>query len=235
MEKIELEAQPRTAMGSGGARRLRRQGSVPSVLYGHGDPISISVNAKTLDKILKGSSKNILITLKMAGLADETTIIRDIQRNPVTRAISHTDFQRISLTEKITAEVHLELVGASEAVKAGGLLMQMLRSIEVECIATDIPANIQVDISGLKEFGDSVHAAALVMPAGVELVTDPEITIVTVQPPAAEEVAPAAPAEGAAAGAEPEVIAKGKEDKAEGAAGAGAAAGAKKEAAPPKK
>lgn len=226
MNKIDLEAKPRTAAGTGAARRLRRQGMVPSVVYGHGDAIAITVDAKTLERAIKTAGGNLIVALKMQNQDDATTIIRDIQRHPITRNIAHADFQRVSMTEKITTEVHLELTGLSEAVKAGGLLMQMRRSIEVECLLTDIPSNILVDISSLKEFGDSIHASDLKIPAGVELVTEGEVTLVTVQPPVAEEVAPAA-VEGVTA-AEPEVIAKGKEEK----AGAPAAGG---EAAKPKK
>ncbi|MEK8022606.1 MAG: 50S ribosomal protein L25 [Candidatus Hydrogenedentota bacterium] len=213
MDKFELKAEPRTSLGSGSSRRYRRQGKVPAVLYGHGAPHSLLVDSKTLDKALHTSAgRNVFLSLVISGAAEETAIIRDIQRHPVSRAIAHADFQRVSLTEKIITTVHLEFTGSSEAVKAGGILIQMVREVEIEASPMDMPSHLTVDVSVLKEIGDSIHAAALAIPSGVRLVTQEDVTIATVQPPAAEEVAPVADAAAVAGAAEPEVIGKGKEE-----------------------
>lgn len=215
MDKVELIVEPRTSLGSGAARRFRRDGKVPAVLYGHGAPHSLLVDAKDLDKALHtAAGRNVFLSLKIKGLSDETAIIRDIQRHGLSRAITHADFQRVSLTEKIITTVHLEFTGSSEAVKAGGVLITMLREVEIEATPMDMPTHIAVDVSVLKAIGDSIHAAALVMPPGVRLVTHSDVTIATAQPPAAEEVAPAPEAAAAGTAAEPEVIGKGKEETA---------------------
>jgi large subunit ribosomal protein L25 len=215
MERVELSAQPRTSHGSGASRRFRRQGQVPAVVYGQGEPVSILVERRSLDKALRtAAGSNVIITLKLEGRGDDTAIVRDIQRESLTKAIQHADFQRISLTDRIVASVPIELSGAAPAIKEGGILMQAVREIEVRCLPLEIPAHIIVDISKLANINDLIHAAELTMPEGVELVTSGDVAIVSIAPPEAEEVAAPAPGEvAAAAGAEPEVIAKGKEEK----------------------
>ncbi len=221
MQKVDLAAQPRTSKGSGAARRHRREGLVPSVLYGHGEAASILVESRSLEKILKSKSgRNVILNLKLSG-QDETAIIRDLQRHAVSRAMLHVDFQRISLTERIVTAVSVEVTGTSEAIVAGGILMVLMHTVEVESLPLEIPEKLVIDISGIKSIGDVLHASDLKMPEGVTLKTLPEAPIVTVTPPEKEEAPPAeAPVEGEAAAAEPEVIAKGKEKEGEGAEGA---------------
>jgi large subunit ribosomal protein L25 len=224
MERVELTARPRTSLGSGAARRFRRQGQVPAVVYGHGEPASILVDGRSLDKALRTKAgTNVIITLKLEGAGDDTAIVRDIQRQSLTKAIEHADFLRISLTDKIVASVPIEISGTAPAIKEGGILMQAIREIEVRCLPLEIPAHIVVDVTKLANIHDLIHASELTMPQGVELVTSGDVAVVSIAPPEAEEVA--APAAGeaaagaAAAAAEPEVIAKGKEEKGDEKAG----------------
>lgn len=229
MKRYDLPAEPRTSLGSGAARRYRRAGQVPAVLYGHGEPRPILVEARGIDKALRtGAGSNVVIGLKLEG-AEELAIVRDLQRQSLTRAITHIDFQRVLLTEKITTTVPLEISGIAPALKEGGILMQMIREVEVEALPLSIPDRIAVDVTKLAAIGDSVHVGELTMPEGVEMVTGADVTVVTIAAPAAEEAPAAAEAgaEGAAAAgttAEPEVIAKGKEDKKDEGAAKGAPA-----------
>ena len=187
MEKIELTVLERTSLGSGASGRYRRQGKIPAILYGHGDPKSLLVDELSIGKILKKhGGKNAILSLKV-GSEEETAIIRDIQRASISRKMLHIDFQRISLTERITANIPIEIIGASEAVKEGGILITMMHLIEVECLPMEIPDSIKADISVLKAIGDSIHASQLLLPEGVILKTSPTAAVVTVQPPEEED------------------------------------------------
>ena len=211
MEQVEIEAEKRTSKGSPAARRYRRQGKVPAILYGQGDPLSINVDGRALGKLINtGGAANAVWTLKIDGHGDEPAIIRDIQRNPVTRALNHIDFLRIVLTEKITTTVPVELVGESPAVKLGGNLLRLMRQLEVRALPLQIPSSIKIDMTKLENVGDSVHVSDITFTDDVEIITAPEITILAVQAPRVEEVE--TPAEGEeAAAAQPEVVGKEKD------------------------
>lgn len=224
MEKFSLNAEVRKSLGTGAANRYRRQGQVPGIIYGHGDPVSVVVGARELHKALHThAGTNVVITLQMAGANEETVIVRDLQRHPLSRNYMHIDFFRIKLTEKIETKVHIEILGVAPAIKAGGILIEMTREVEIRALPLEIPDSIKVDISKLEKIGDSIHVSSLALPAGVEMVTPGDVTIVSIAAPQAEEAAPA-PTEAAVAGAaaEPEVVGKGKDEKAEGAEGAAA-------------
>lgn len=218
MAITSLKGNRRAGVGKSATRKLRAQGVVPAVYYGRGeDPIVLTVNAKEIDTLLHaGGSTNVIVDLQVEGDAgvDRKALIREIQRDPVLGSILHLDFQHISLTEKITVEVPIELTGLPIGVKdGGGILEHLLREVEVECLPTDIPSAITADVSALN-IGDSLHVSDL-SAAGVEILTDRERTIATVVPPTVLEEAK--PAEEAVA-AEPELIAKEKkeEESAEG-------------------
>lgn len=209
MEMIEFAAEPRVSLGSGAARRFRRSGSVPAVLYGKGSPVPILVDGRALEKVTtKGAGRNLIFKIAVREGAEETAIIRNIQRNPVSRKVSHVDFLRILLTEKITTNVHIELTGASEAVKLGAILMSLTREIQVRALPLDIPEKITADISVLGAIGDSLHVSDLKVPSNIEIVTAGSVTLAAVQAPQAEEAptaaatAEATAAEGAVATAE---------------------------------
>ena len=235
---ITLQAEKRTPDTKGAIKTMRRQGRVPAVAYGaHESPLAVSVDEKSLQSVLHSErGRNALMTLKVA---DETypVLIKEIQRDAITRAILHVDFHRISLKQKIEASVPVHVKGEAPGVKlSGGVLEHIIRDIRVRCLPADIPPSLDVDVSTL-QIGQSIRVKELAAPAAVEVLLDPESMIVNVVAPTVlEEPTVAAAAE--TPSTEPEVIKKGKvEEGEEGAAapapGAKPAAGAEKKAAAP--
>jgi len=218
MAIVNLKSERRSGVGKGVARKLRAAGSIPAVYYGRGEaPIPLSMNAKEVEGMLHGAAAaNVIVDLKVAGeaVADRKALIREIQRDPVGGHILHIDLQHISLTERIVVEVPVELVGTPTGVKdGGGILEHLLRTVEVECLPTDIPNRLEVDVS-LLNIGDTLHVSDI-KAERVTIKTEAERAIATVVPPTIlEEVAPAA-AEGVV---EPELVKKkeGEEEEAEG-------------------
>ena len=168
MAIVSLEAAHRSDKGKGVARKLRAGGRVPGVYYGRGeDSIALTVALKDLHTVLDAADgSNVIVDLKLTGAAakDRKALIREIQRDPVAGTVLHLDLQHISLTERITVEVPIVLLGTPNGVKeGGGILEHLLREVEVECLPTDIPSKLEVDVSGL-EIGDSLHVDALTIP-----------------------------------------------------------------------
>ncbi|HEU4725009.1 MAG TPA: 50S ribosomal protein L25 [Candidatus Eisenbacteria bacterium] len=215
MAIVTLKSTRRDGVGKGVARRLREAGSVPAIYYGRGEaPVAISVHAKELETLLHGASgSNVIVDLKVEGAdaADRKAILREVQRHPVRGTILHVDLQHISLSERITVEVPVVLVGVPTGVKdGGGILEHILREVEVECLPTDIPEKFTVDVSHLN-IGDSVHVSDINF-GNVEVLTETDRSVATVVPPTVlEEVKPA---EGAPA--EPELVKKEKGSDEEG-------------------
>jgi len=215
MAIVILKSTRRDGVGKGVARRLRQVGDVPAIYYGRGEtPVALSIHAKTLESLLHGAAgSNVIVDLHVAGAAagDRKAILREIQRHPVRGTILHVDLQHISLSERITVEVPVVLVGTPTGVKdGGGILEHLLREVEVECLPTDIPEKLTVDVSHLN-IGESVHVSDLVI-GNVEMRTEAERTVATVVPPTVlEEVKPAE-----AAQAEPELVKKEKGSEEEG-------------------
>lgn len=210
MEELILEAKTRDITGKQ-VRRLRREGWVPAVMYGHETkPLNLKVEARPLQHLLQEAGGSRLITLRVEGSADPHMVLaREIQRNPITRDLLHVDFYEVVMTEKITAEVPIELRGESPIVKKGqGLLFQGLDTIEVECLPSDLIPEIVVDLSLLTEVDQAIMVKDLQLGSAIEILTEPEEIVVKILPVEKEEieevVAEAAPAE-------VEVIGKGKE------------------------
>jgi large subunit ribosomal protein L25 len=206
MSEATLTADPRTDLGSRPAGRYRREGLVPAVVYGLGsDPLSVTVNARELQRILGGASgANTLITLRVDG-GDQLTLARQIHRHPVKGTLMHVDFVRVRADQTISAEVPIHLEGEAEGAKRGGMLEQALFAITIEALPGAIPQSIEHDISGL-ELGDQVFVRDLAIPAGVTLMTDGDEIVVQITQPrgmeeAAGEGAEAAEGEAGAAGA----------------------------------
>ena len=220
MAIVALEATPRTDTGKGVARKLRAGGRVPGVYYGRGeDSIALTVALKDLHSVLDSADgSNVTVDLKLqgGGAKDMKALIREIQRDPVAGVILHLDLQHISLTERITVEVPIVLIGVPTGVKdGGGILEHLLREVEVECLPTDIPAKLEIDVSNLA-IGDSLHVSDLKVERA-EILTEADRAIAAVVPPTIlEEVAPTE--EGAAA--EPEVIGAKKDEEGEAEEGA---------------
>ena len=218
MAIVNLKSERRSGVGKGAARKLRAAGNIPGVYYGRGEePIALAMNAKEVEGMLHGAAAaNVIVDLHVAGAAaaDRKALIREIQRDPVGGHILHIDLQHISLTERIVVEVPVELVGTPTGVKdGGGILEHLLRTVEVECLPTDIPNRLEVDVT-LLAIGDTLHVSDI-KAERVTIKTEAERAIATVVPPTIlEEVAPAA----AEAVAEPELVKKkeGEEAEAEG-------------------
>ncbi|HMI30141.1 MAG TPA: 50S ribosomal protein L25 [Candidatus Limnocylindrales bacterium] len=213
MAIVSLEAEHRTDVGKGVARKLRAGGRVPGVYYGRGeDSIPLTISLKDLASVLEAADgSNVIVDLRLSGDSpkDRKALIREIQRDPVAGLILHLDLQHISLTERITVEVPIVLIGTPIGVKeGGGILEHLLREVEVECLPTDIPSKLEIDVS-LLQIGDSLHVSDL-KAERAEILTEAERAIASVVPPTVlEEVKPAE--EGAVA--EPELIATGKKDE----------------------
>jgi large subunit ribosomal protein L25 len=221
-EKSVLEAQPRTPGNKNDARRVRRSGKVPGVVYGAGKAaLSVSLDPRQVTRILNSQTgHNTIFELAVAGERAQAMIV-DWQYEPVKGALLHIDLKRIAMDQKLTVEVPIVLKGEAVGVKQqGGILEQMLREVEIECLPGDIPNSIEADVSELV-FGKVLRVADLPHSDKIKFITDenqPVVHITTVK----EEVA-ATPetlaAEAGAAPAEPEVIKKGKQE-AEGEEGA---------------
>jgi large subunit ribosomal protein L25 len=212
-----LKGARRSGIGKGVARKLRQTGSIPAVYYGRGeDPIVLTVVVKELeDVILKAEGSNVIVDLKVDGdgSGDRKALIREIQRDPVGGHILHLDLQHISLTERITVEVPIVLTGIPIGVKdGGGILEHLLREVEVECLPTDIPSRLEIDVSALN-IGDSLHVSDLKTEKAT-ILTEGERPIAAVVPPTVLEEAK--PAEEGEAAAEPELVKEKKETEESG-------------------
>ena len=185
MPEVRLSAEPRTEFGKGGARRTRRAGKIPAVIYGHGaDPRHISIPAREFAQALKHGGMNVLLTLDVNG-ADQLAIPKAIQRHPIKGIFEHVDLLAVRRGEKVTIDVPLQIVG--EVVR-GGLLAQENTTVSIEAEATNLPSGIEVNIEGV-EIGSHITAADLALPAGATLAGDPDQVLLLIQEaPSAEEL-----------------------------------------------
>jgi len=219
MAIVSFNATARDQAGKGAARTLRSKGFIPAVIYGHGrDPLSLSLNARDLDKLLGHIQAESTVIEVSVGGTTAKTLIREIQRHPIKRQILHVDFQALVAGEKVTVSIPIVLEGIPEGVRlGGGVLDQTLRELEIEVDPSSIPDHIEFDVTNMV-IGDSVHVSDLKMPDGVEVLDDPETSVAVLAAPRAviEETAATEPVEGAEGVAEPEVIGKGPGDEEEG-------------------
>ncbi len=218
---IQIKAHPRNVSGTVEAKKARNAGLVPAVIYGrHLDkPQNLQLNARELKAALgKTTGEHVLVDLEIVGGDKTLALIQDVQHHTLKRHIMHVDFHALRADEKMHTTVPVIAFGEASGVKnLGGILEQLLRTIEVECLPKDLPDSIVVDVTAL-EIGDAIHIKDLPLPTGVTALGNPDTSVLHITAPTVEEVA-APSAEGAAA-TEPEVI---KEKKPE--AGAEAAAG----------
>ncbi|HLV95005.1 MAG TPA: 50S ribosomal protein L25 [Candidatus Acidoferrales bacterium] len=234
MQTFTVEGKIREERGKNPARRARRAGEVPAVLYGaKKEPIVLSVNAKQLSRILRSESgHNTIFTVKVADGSEERAILKDWQVDPVSGTLLHADLLRIAMDVRMRVKVPVHTFGDPQGVKLqGGVFETVTREVEIECLPTDIPEEIRVDVTEML-IGKQLRAADLPLdPAKMKLVTDPQRVIAHVVMLKKEEEP--APGEAAVATetapAEPEVIKKGKkEEEGEGEAAAEAAPKAEK-------
>ncbi len=242
--KFDLTVAVREQAGKGAARSMRRAGKIPSVLYGQGECLLLTLNPDHLVKILKShAGSTALISLTVEGgksKPNRTALLRDYQVDPVTGAILHADLFEISMTKPIRVKVPIKVVGSIPAgVKEGGVLHHNMRDVHVECLPAALPDQIEVDASSLT-IGSGIHVKEIGAREGIRFLDEPDQMVVSVAAPMSDAKLEALLTSGAGAPSEPEVVAKGKEAGAEGAeaAKAGAAApagdakgGEKKEAA----
>ena len=183
METVKLVVQRRHQAGKGVARRLRRNGQLPAVVYGHGTTVTIALDEKDLLSIQQSEAgENTILDLMIEGETPEScqAILREVQMDPIRRAPLHADFYRVDMSQALTVTVPLAFINEPHSVLqiANAVLTHLSREIEVACLPGDIPDEIAVDLSSLQP-GDTVKAGALVLPPGVTLVTDAEEVIVT--------------------------------------------------------
>lgn len=177
MSEVRLNAELRTEFGKGGARRTRRAGKIPAVIYGHGaDPRHVSLPAREFTNAIKHGGSNVLLTLDIEGSA-QLAIPKAIQRDPIKGVFEHVDLLAVRLGEKVTIDVRLTIVGE---LARGALLGQEATSVSVEAEATHLPTEVEVDITGL-EIGAQVKASDLGLPTGTTLAGDPEHVLLLIQ------------------------------------------------------
>lgn len=212
MRRVDLAVERRVRTGKGGARAVRREGMIPGIIYGGTEePLNVRVNTKLLSKTLhheEGGSENILINAKFADDNSEVlTLVRSAQHDPLTGAIEHVDFQRISIDKPIRTSVPIHPVGSAIGVRIGGGLFEMIRhDIEIECLPLNIPDAIDIDITEL-EIGSAFHVSDVLKNDNYTILTpgDQTLAIVTTsiisepETVTAEPVAEAAPAAAAPA------------------------------------
>jgi large subunit ribosomal protein L25 len=211
MEIRELTVTPREGVGKSVARRLRRSGKTPGILYGGASPVNIAVDPREVFRLIHGHEGSTqLLRVTFAGSKDSRMVIlRDLQVDPVSEDLVHVDLQEVNMDKPIQVTVALHHVGEPIGVRdTQGILEMVLREIQVSCLPANIPEDIKADVSNLA-IGDVLTVGELVVPEGVRVLTDKAQAVATVAPPAAEEVAaPVAAVVGAvaAAPAEPEVL-----------------------------
>lgn len=215
MDEVVIKANHRQVVGKK-VKVLRREGILPAVVYGHNvDSIPISLDMREASRILERISPSALVVVDVDG-EQHYTLVRDKQRNPIRGSILHVDFQAVSLDETVRADLNIKIVGEAPAVETYlGIVVPSLEQLSIECLPKDLPDNIEVDISGLNEIGDSLLVRDLVAPNGVEILSDPEDVVVVVIAQAAEEEVEEEEVEVVEEGMEPEVIERGKREEGE--------------------
>ncbi len=217
METVEIQVEPREPATKQKARRLRREGSIPGVLYGPKvEPVPMQLDKKEFLSKVAGLEGSHLVRIKSGSplLADKVALVKDMQFHPVSGEILHADFYEVDLTATIQVNVPLHFVGKAVGVVRGGIMQPVVREVEVECLPLDIPEYFNVDVTQL-DIGDAIHIEELAMPTGVTAIYESNFTLVTVVPPTVEE-APAAEAPAVAAEAEEAAPVAGEEEKEEG-------------------
>src|SRR6266568_5401442 len=178
-ERIKLQVRERERRGSADARRLRKEGFIPGVLYGNGkQPYAICVPERELRRVLTGAGGLHAILDVVLGSQKTThaSILKDFQQDPLRGHISHVDLQEVRLDQTIQASVTVQLVGEPEGVKEGGVLSQVQREINVEALPMEIPEHLDLDVSGMA-IGDTLRLADLPAREGVKYLDDPEETV----------------------------------------------------------
>ena len=217
MAELTVGAEIRQEFGKNANRRTRASGRIPAIVYGRGlDSVAVSVDPKDLERILhSGAGHNTIFELTFEGNAKDV-LIRDYQVDPVTDEFLHADFQTVIMDQLMTFQVPVEAVGTAEGVKLyGGVLDTVLREIELECLPTDLPDHIKVDVNHLG-VGDSLRVGDVeVDESKIQVLSDPEQVVFNVIPPVVEEEEEVEEELVEEEEGEPEVIKKGKAEEEE--------------------
>jgi large subunit ribosomal protein L25 len=185
MENIEVQS--RSGVGSRAVARLRGQGLIPAVLYGHGEAnVCLAVKREALDSLIKHGTKLVNLT----GAAKDTAILREVQWDTYATEILHVDFARVSASEMVTITLPVELHGEAPGLNEGGQLRFATHELTIACPAVRIPESIRVTISHLG-LGQAIHASEVTLPEGAKMITPNEVVVVTVFKPAGEATAAA--------------------------------------------
>jgi len=216
MQRPVLTAEIREGVGKEKAKKLRLKGLIPAIFYGpRAQTIPLVINSKELSKVLQTEAgENVLIDLDIRKGSEsdrKVVMLKDIQIDPLLRVTLHTDFYEVTMDEMVTVEVPVHLVGKPEGTKVGGILEQVRRTIQVQCLPGDIPKGIDVDVSALM-IGDSIHVQEINVEKA-KIISDTNFTIATVVPPAVEEKVAEAVAPEAVEGAEVKEEEKEKEEE----------------------
>jgi large subunit ribosomal protein L25 len=196
LETLEIQVDAREPGSKHKARRLRRAGKVPGILYGPKTrPVALEIDRKDFSSRVADLEGSHLVRLKStsSALADKVALVKEVQYHPISGDVVHTDLYEVDLTARIQVHVPLHFVGKAAGVVRGGILQPVVREIEVECLPLDIPQFFEVEVTEL-DIGDSVHIEDLPMPPGVTAIFESNLALVTVVPPTVEEAPAAAPA-----------------------------------------
>lgn len=201
-----LKVERRESLGKRNSRRLRNMGQVPAVLYGHGEAnLSLAASADQVRAVIRHGARVVDLT----GAVSEKAFIRELQWDVYGTEVLHVDLSRVSADEKVEVELTIDLRGEAPGVKDGGVVSQLVHVVPAECLVTAIPDKLHLSINDLK-LNEELTAAQMELPAGVTLLCEPELVIVSCAEPKAEEEV-----EAVAEGAEPEVIGRKAEEEGE--------------------
>ncbi len=188
MDMIELNAEPRSVIGKQ-VGALRRQAITPGIIYGSTTtPVPVQFDAKELTRVVQQAGRSSMISVKVAGTPTPyKAIVRDLQFNPIKRTLRHIDLQALSMTETVRLPLHITLTGEAPVTEEGGMVLQQLNQIEIECLPDDLIHSLEIDISILTEIGQTIYVKDITPPSGITFLTSPEETIVQVTAEASEQ------------------------------------------------
>ncbi len=183
MGDVTFAVESRKTKGKGAARRLRQQGHVPGIVYGGGRGATpISFDVARFERLLATSHSGVNTLIELSGdaaISGRTVIAKELQREPVRGRITHVDFYEVDLTTKIEVEVPIHLTGTPIGVVNGGVLDQQLRELDLMCLPNAIPDSIEVDVTAM-DLGSTLHVSDLKIPEGIDVQSEPELTVATV-------------------------------------------------------
>jgi large subunit ribosomal protein L25 len=213
MEDAKLIAKKRDLEGTSNARRMRKTGSLPAVIYGADkEAVSVEINAHDFEQLFHHhASESLMTEIELEGEGNIRVLVKDVQHHPVTSDLLHVDMMRVVAGKAMTVEIQLEIVGEAAGVKAGGTLDHIMHSLSVECLPKDMVEAIEIDVSDL-EIGEALQVSDLGLDSKYKVLVDEASIVATVAAPRVEEEEEGEEVD-AEASAEPEVITEKKEEE----------------------